>query len=91
MLKWTAFAPDGKTFVGFGLTDANLERLQAGEPIIVDLGAEMVPGSSILVVLMWGHTEVDIRGELIQVFDNPGRIIARGRTDPNPSNPLDGA
>lgn len=89
MFKFTALTADGKTLVGLGLSDHNLEKLQGGMPIVVDLGAEMLPGSDILVVVVWGHTNADIRDEVTRVWGSAQKTTLHFRDDPNPSNPFD--
>lgn len=51
MLKWTASAPHGRTIVGLGVEERNLERLRAGDPIHV-WGEEM--GLPFDIVIYYG-------------------------------------
>lgn len=79
MVKFAALGPDGKTVLGLGLTDENLRRLKAGEPIAVlvaeVIGAPSPPANKMTVMLFWGKDEDAIKA----LFEENG-LIGPGTT-----------
>lgn len=69
-----------RPFLLFGLSDDNIRRLQAGQPIFVALDDGMLgpnaPAYDVLV--MYGPTEEDIRAELEATHGPPSAVVTRG-------------
>lgn len=64
MLKFTTTAKDGRTVVGLGLSAENLRRLQAGQPITVDLREQLRIERGPHVMIFFGETEEAMRRDL---------------------------
>ncbi|HEV8653180.1 MAG TPA: hypothetical protein VG276_28240 [Actinomycetes bacterium] len=64
MIKFTTIAKDGRTVVGLGLSAENVRRLQAGEPIAVDLREQLKIERGPHVMIFFGETEEAMRREL---------------------------
>lgn len=71
MLKGIAYGPDGRQLLMLGITRENLQRLEAGNPIVVDqrdmrqeLG-EKVPDQD--VIIFFGETHTDLTRQLREV------------------------
>jgi hypothetical protein len=81
MLKFTG-QRRGRVFVGLGLSDLNLRRLRADQPIVVDLVALGLPGPPQEVLLFAGPTEEAMVAHLRAAgFDLPAP-----KPDPDPSD-----
>ena len=61
MFKAASVMEDGRTFVFLGLSKINLEKLQEGKPIPIDLSVFGVPAE---VLISYGETEEAIMAEL---------------------------
>jgi hypothetical protein len=64
MIKFTTIAKDGRTVVGLGLSAENVRRLQAGQPIAVDLREQLKIERGPHVMIFFGETEETMRHEL---------------------------
>lgn len=62
MITFVGSRDTGGRVLGFGLARANVERLQAGEPITARLDEMGLPGVS--VVIWFGETEAAMEAEL---------------------------
>lgn len=62
MIKARGTHRDGQPVVILGLTDQNLERMRAGQPIAFHGGADL--GLECHVMIMWGPSEPAIAREL---------------------------
>lgn len=62
MIKFRSTKPDGSQLIGLGLSDGNIEKLKAGQPIVFDFGELGIEGFEGLI--MYGKTEEDIITEL---------------------------
>ena len=54
MIKFLATRPDGRQLVGLGLSAGNVEKLQAGHPILIKQEAMGLPFD---IVILYGETE----------------------------------
>jgi len=60
VIKFVGSMPDGRTVVGLGLSAENIRRLQADQPIVVELRELGFAGSPHLVAIFTGETEAAI-------------------------------
>jgi hypothetical protein len=87
MIKFAGKTAKGSTIVGFGLSARNLELLQAGRPIRVDVAA-MLSGTQyrlpagLEVVILYGDTEEAIHDEL----KDSGRLSANMNMHDEPNS-----
>lgn len=58
MIKFTVDGEGGRTLVGLGMSEGNVERLKAGMPIFVNLAALGLP--PIDIYIFYGETEHDL-------------------------------
>ena len=76
MIKFAAQGKDGTTLVGFGLSEQNVEKLKAGQPIHVE--GSQVGLEKVQVLIFYGKTEkemydnlksegIDIKNALIDI------------------------
>ena len=68
MVKFTG-EKNGKQVVGLGLSEGNLGKLREGKPILVDL-SEMIPGSTMEILIFYGATERAMYEELKPALRN---------------------
>ena len=62
MIKFTLPKQNGSTILGFGITEANVERLKQGQPIAFDLSELGIEGYEVLI--MYGKDQKDIGSQL---------------------------
>lgn len=75
MIKFTAATGEGSSLIGLGLTEENLRRLGAGQPIVVKL-AELLPGVQIEVLIFAGRDEYDLT-ERLASFIGPDTTVRK--------------
>ena len=71
MIKFKFTGRDGKAGIGFGLSAENVKRLQAGQPIAIDL-TEM--GIEADVMIFYGETEVDMYNDLKEFIGKDTKV-----------------
>lgn len=62
MVKMTATTGDGRTIVIVGMSQANVDRIKAGEPLVWELKDVGIP--SVIVTVMFVETEDAIAEEM---------------------------
>ena len=65
MIKFKAKSKDGNTLVGLGLSEGNIKRLKAKQPILIR-GTELNIDHDISI--MYGETEESLKEELKEYF-----------------------
>lgn len=67
MIKFTATTGEGTPLIGLGLSEENLRRLRAGQPIMLKLG-DLLPGVQIEVLIFAGRDEYDLTERLASLI-----------------------
>ncbi len=81
MVKFTVAGKNGKVLVGLGLSRANVERLQGGQPIIVRFGDLGLPGlGAVEIAIFAGEDEASIRRDLAELIGPKTVVVDDGRT-----------
>jgi len=75
MIKFTATRENGRTMVGLGISEGNVERLRQGKPIHLHLEELNLP-YKIDLMIMYGETEQALADSLKE-FIGPQTIINR--------------
>lgn len=63
---------EGKTFLGIGISEANVRKLKEGMPILID-DPDFFDG---IILLMYGRTEKDMASE-IHPYMSPGFKLSK--------------
>jgi hypothetical protein len=84
VIKARLVSADGRPILIFGLSDENIRRLQAGDPIKFELG-DLGIQPSIPVAIIAGRDEETMRAQLAEWFEMPPRDEAT----PNREGPTD--
>ena len=63
MVKFTVLGANGRTLLGIGLSQENLDRLKQGQPIIFTSEEISLPWKADILI-MFGNTESDMKKEL---------------------------
>ena len=63
MIKFSKFSDNGRTLIGIGLSDGNIEKLKAGMPIHFFM-AELVDNSKMEVLIFHGKDEAAMKASL---------------------------
>jgi hypothetical protein len=72
MIKFTIPKSNGSTVLGFGITEANVEKLKQGQPILVDLSELGLEGYEALI--MYGTDQRNIQEQLQDAKMLPGDV-----------------
>lgn len=62
MLKFSMPRKNGGNLLGFGITEANIEKLKAGQPIYVELSELGIEGYDMMI--MYGKDQRDVQRQL---------------------------
>lgn len=80
MIKFTANLEDGKTLVGFGLSEKNVETLKTGRPIQVDLtDLGVYVGYGISILIFYGKTEEAMKTDLQHYINEDTLVFENGK------------
>ena len=77
MVKFKGEDQDGKTILGFGLSELNLQKLREGMPIRIN-NTDFFDGT---VIILYGKTEKDIEAQLYKCCDNNTKRIEETNED----------
>ncbi len=82
MIKFTG-SRDGRLFIGFGLSQGNIDRLKEGKPIVVNLEELNLPYHADILIL-YGETEQSLTDELNSYgVITPETIVHKEKSQPN--------
>jgi hypothetical protein len=86
MIKATGRMPDGRVLMVLGLSEANIQRLKAGEPIYFDMAAlKFAPTDRLgAVTVFYGEDEAAMTRTIHGLIGPQTTVIAVPRGDPRP-------
>jgi hypothetical protein len=86
MIKATAKLPDGRVLMVLGLSEGNVLRLKAGDPIYFDVGAMKLAPTDRLgaVTVFYGQDEAALANTIRDLIGPTTTIISVPRGDPRP-------
>jgi len=84
MVKAKAVGPDGRTVIVMGISDGNVARLKAGQPIAFDPAAlKIAPGTDIgLIALFYAATDQELARTLKTLIGPDTEVLVVPRGDP---------
>lgn len=65
MIKFQGTGLDGVPIIGFGLSEANVQKLKEGMPVLIDVDhTKELLGVQARIVIFYGKTEEDMQEDL---------------------------
>ena len=80
MMRFRALAGNGRTIIGLGLSDRNLELLRKDQTIIIQ--GETVDLPDVEIIIFWGRTEYEMTEALARHI-GPDTVLNRDELPPD--------